>query len=108
MSSAQQLVQRRRFSRRRLEAPVAVCGVVSSAARVWRGHTLNLSEGGAAIVVGGDWLPGQVVRMEIAIDSEHPMQLIARISHRDRLHCGLEFLAKSDEASMELRQAVAS
>ena len=70
---------------------------------------MNLSEGGAAVVVAGPWIPGQVVRMELTPSaSERPMQLVARIAHRNRLYCGLEFLATSDSAVSELRQLLAS
>jgi hypothetical protein len=104
-----QPAQRRRFPRRRLDAAVAVCGVVSSAADTWRGHCLNLSEGGVAVVVAGPWLPGQVVKMELALsDRERPMQLVARVSHRNRLYCGLEFLAVADTVVSELRELLAS
>ena len=58
--------QRRRHPLRNVEAAVAVCSVVSNATRVWRGHCLNISEGGAGVIVGGPWLPGQVVNVEFA------------------------------------------
>ena len=102
-------IQRRRFPRRRLEGAVAVCGVVSRPTDVWRGHCLNLSEGGAAVVVAGPWIPGQIVRMELALDArERPMQLVARIAHRNRLYCGLEFLAIADNVASDLRDMMAS
>jgi c-di-GMP-binding flagellar brake protein YcgR len=106
---AQFAVQRRRFPRRSMDAAVAVCGVVSSSAQAWRGHCLNLSEGGAAVVVAGPWIPGQVVKMELTLgDALRPMQLTARVAHRNRLYCGLEFLATNDPAVTELRQLLAS
>ena len=109
MEHAQQRVQRRRFPRRRMDAAVAVCGVVSRPTDTWRGHCLNLSEGGAAILVAGPWIPGQVVKMELALsERERPMQLVARVAHRNRLYCGLEFLAVGDPAVSELRQYLAS
>ena len=105
----EQLAQRRRFPRRRMDAAVAVCGVVSRPADTWRGHCLNLSEGGAAVVVSGPWIPGQVVKMELALNaSERPMQLVARIAHRSRNFCGLEFLATSDTAVNELRELLSN
>ena len=103
-----QPVQRRHHPRRRIEAAVAVCGVASSYARTWRGHTLNLSEGGAGVIVAGPWIPGQVVRMEIAFYSGQTTTLFARIAHRNRLYCGLEFLGNGEESRSELRQYLAS
>lgn len=106
---AQYVVQRRRYPRRRMDAAVAVCSVVSSAAQAWRGHCLNLSEGGAAVVVAGTWLPGQVVRMEMTLpEQERSMQLVARVAHRGRHYYGLEFLAVNDSLSSELRTLVES
>ena len=109
MEPAQITVQRRRFPRRCVEAAVAVCGVVSRTSQAWSGHCLNLSEGGAAVIVAGPWIPGQVVKLELVLSQrERPMQLVARIAHRNRLYCGLEFLATSDSAVSELRQMLAS
>ena len=109
MENAQQMGQTRRFPRRRVEAAVAVCGVVSSTTKAWPGHCLNLSEGGAAVIVGGPWIPGQIVKMELARSaSQRPMQLVARIAHRHRFYCGLEFLATSDSAVSELREMLDS
>lgn len=107
VTHAQEMVQRRRFARRRVEGAVAVQGVVSSEARAWRGHCVNLSEGGAAVIVAGPWIPGQVVKMELDIARRHrPMQLVARVAHRTRLCCGLEFLATSESAASELREVL--
>ena len=78
-------------------------------AQAWRGHCLNLSEGGAAVVVAGPWIPGQVVKMEFMLSgSERPMQLVARVAHRNRMYCGLEFLAVGDAAVTEIRELLAS
>src|SRR6185369_6408466 len=102
-------VQRRRYPRRQLEAAVAVCGVISRPADIWRGHCLNLSEGGAAVSVAGPWIPGQVVKMELALTArERPVQLVGRIAHRDRHYCGVEFLAIGDTVVSELRELLAS
>ncbi len=109
MEHAEHAGQRRRFPRRRVDAAVAVCGVVSRPTDTWRGHCLNLSEGGAAVLVGGPWIPGQVVNMELALSArERPMRLVARIAHRNRLSCGLEFLAIGDNTVSELRELLAS
>ena len=109
MENAQQMGQTRRFPRRRVEAAVAVCGMVSSTTKAWPGYCLNLSEGGAAVFVGGPWIPGQIVKMELARSaSQRPMQLVARIAHRHRFYCGLEFLATSDSAVSELREMLDS
>lgn len=103
-------LQRRRFARIKVEAAVAVCGVASAShARTWRGHALNLSEGGAGIIVGGAWLPGQVVRLELVFGgTEQTTTVVARVAHRTRLYCGLEFLGNGEQSRAELREFLAS
>lgn len=109
MNEAQSLVQRRRSPRSNVEAAVAVCSVVSRAAQIWRGHCLNLSEGGAGVIVGGPWLPGQVVNVEFApLNGNPPKQMVARVAHRNRLYCGLEFLGQSEFSVSELKEVLAS
>ncbi len=108
MPYAYEMVQRRRHIRRSVEGAVAVCGVVSEATKAFRGHCLNLSEGGVAVVVAGPWIPGQVVKMELDLaQRRRPMQLVARIAHRNRHCCGMEFLATSESAISELREVLA-
>jgi hypothetical protein len=78
-------------------------------ARTWRGHAVNLSEGGAGIIVAGPWAPGQVVQMEIAFaERPSPVQVFARVAHRNRLYCGLEFLGSGEQSRSELRALLAS
>jgi len=98
------MLQRRRHVRRKLEAPVAVWSIGSGGRNASRGHCLNLSECGAAAIVAGTWLPGQVVGMELVLHAE-PLVVQARLRHRNRLHCGFEFLAPSDSVREQLRQA---
>ena len=89
--------QRRRSIRHRVEAAVLVWSIASNTSRAWRGHCLNLSEGGAGLIVGGPWMRGQVVRLELALpNSNVSFPMTARVAHRNRLYCGLEFL---DEVS---------
>jgi hypothetical protein len=95
--------------RQKVEAAVAVCGVASaSPSRTWRGHALNLSEGGAGIIVAGPWMPGQVVRVEIAfVGTEQTTSVVARVAHRNRMYCGLEFLGNGERSREELRSLLA-
>lgn len=107
MNDAQPLVQRRRSPRNKVEAAVAVCSVVST--QTWRGHCLNLSEGGAGVVVGGPWLPGQVVNVEfVPMNGNAAKKMVARVAHRNRHYCGLEFLGQSEFSVSDLKSALAS
>ncbi len=98
------MLQRRRHERQRVEAPLVVWSIVSGGKNASRGHCLNLSESGAGAIVAGTWLPGQVVGMELVLPYfEEPLQVEARLRHRDRLYCGFEFLAPSENVRQQLR-----
>jgi len=93
------MTENRRFARIQVQAPFVIRGIGSSLASSHRGEGLNLSEGGVGGVVSGDWLPGQVVTMELILPtSGESLQLNARVRHRTNPRCGFEFLAP--EAAM--------
>ncbi len=101
-------VQRRRYTRHRVEAPVFLRSAGSQVRGGWRGHCLNLSEGGAGVVVAGPWEPGQVVQLELALSAmEAPLLVVARLVHRTHLYCGLEFLGLSDATRQRLTEVLA-
>ncbi len=100
------MLQRRRHVRLKVGAPVVVWSIVSGGKNGSRGHCLNLSESGAGAIVAGTWLPGQVVGMELVLPNvEEPVVVEARLRYRDRLYCGFEFLAASENVRRQLRQA---
>lgn len=85
---------------------MVVWSIVSGSRRASRGHCLNLSESGAGAIVAGSWLPGQVVGMELVLTrDEEPVQVQARLRHRDQLYCGFEFLGPTDDVREQLRVA---
>ncbi len=100
------MLQRRRHVRQKVEAPLVVWSIGSGGKNASRGHCLNLSESGAGAIVAGNWLPGQVVGMELVLPpNEEPVVVEARLRHRNRLYCGFEFLGPSDSVRTMLRLA---
>ena len=99
------MIDQRRFERAIIEAPIVVQGM-ASARKLLRGHCMNLSEGGAGGILAGELLPGQVVLMELVLDSLQPVHVNARVRHRTRLYCGFEFLGPDGEALGQIREAV--
>jgi PilZ domain len=86
---------------------VFLCSAVSSARSGERGHCLDLSEAGAGLVVAGSWQPGQVMQLELVLPrAERPLMLAARMVHRNRQFCGMEFLGLTESARARLRSAL--
>lgn len=85
--------QQRRFARHRIHVPILVRSIGSSRAHSYRGHSLDLSEGGLGAVLEGELTPGQVVIMEVVLPGDlQPLTAQARVRHRNALRCGFEFL----------------
>ena len=102
------MLEKRRFGRNKIEAAIVVWTIGSSGLKAERGHCLNLSEGGAGAIISGPWLPGQVVSMELVLPAvNQTIVLDARMCHRNRMYCGFEFLAPTDELRAQLRIASA-
>lgn len=100
------MLQRRKHVRQKVEAPLVVWSIGSGGKNARRGHCLNLSESGAGAIVAGNWLPGQVVGMELVLPpDEEPVVVQARLRHRNRLYCGFEFLGPTEDVREQLRMA---
>ena len=88
------MTENRRFARVKVQAPFVIRGIGSRLPSGHRGQGLNLSEGGVGGVVSGEWLPGQVVTMELILPTTgESLVLNARVRHRNSPRCGFEFLA---------------
>src|SRR4051812_10075120 len=81
----------RRFARTHVELPIVVRSMASAASLI-RGHSLNLSEGGAGGILSGELMPGQVVLMELMLNTEEAVRVNARVRHCTQPYCGFEFL----------------
>jgi c-di-GMP-binding flagellar brake protein YcgR len=100
--------QQRRHPRRNVEIPIRAWSITSDPTRAIHGHCLNLSEGGAGAIIAGPWKPGQVVTMQLNLSPDsQPIIVEARLSHRNQLHCGFEFLGTSELVMTQLRNACA-
>src|SRR5512146_3362077 len=97
---------RRKFPRIPIEAPLLVRKMGTGATGDLRGQCLNLSEGGAAGMVAGEFLPGQVVLMELVLPrTAEAILLNARVRHQQDMICGFEFLAPEPSALESIRRA---
>ena len=101
-------MEQRRHQRRKIEAPIRVWGIASDSTRAIHGHCFNLSEGGAGAIIAGPWQPGQVVTVQLTIPrGADPIMVEARLSHRNRIYCGFEFLGTNEMVMSQLRNACA-
>lgn len=99
---------RRRFPRVPIEAPLLVRKMGVGLTGDMRGQCLNLSEGGAAGMVSGEFLPGQVVLMELVLpNSAEAVRVNARVRHQQEMVCGFEFLAPEPAALESIRRICA-
>ena len=97
---------RRKFPRIRMEVPLLVRKMGTGITGDMRGQCLNLSEGGAAGMVGGEFLPGQVVLMELVLPQiAEAVRLNARVCHQQDMITGFEFLAPEPQVLETIRRA---
>jgi hypothetical protein len=94
---------RRRHFRGQFKAPVMVWGIASGPQNAVRGDCVNLTEAGAGALINGPWAPGQVVNMEIAIHGSQALIVQARLSHRNHVSCGFQFLGRDERMVEQLR-----
>lgn len=98
----------RRFPRIRIDAPLLVRKMGAGISGDQRGQCVNLSEGGAAGMVSGGFLPGQVVLMELSLPHrQETLRMNARVCHQYDSIYGFEFLAPEPHVVSRIREAVA-
>ena len=96
----------RRFPRFRVDAPMVVRKMGAGMTGDLRGQSVNLSEGGVGVMMGGGFLPGQVVLMELVLPNiQDPVRLNARFCHHNQSVSGFEFLAAEPHVLESIRQA---
>lgn len=82
--------------------------IASDSNRAIHGHCSNLSQGGAGAIIAGPWQPGQVVTLQLTNPRDAQAIVVeARLSHRNQLYCGFEFLGASELVMSQLRNACA-
>ena len=102
-------MHKRRYVRVKVQAPFVIRGIGSSRSILHRGQGHNLSEGGMGGVVSGEWLPGQIVAMELILPvSGESLQLNARVRHRASPSCGFEFLGPESAVAEKIREVCLS
>lgn len=95
---------RRRAPRHQIAIPVDVTALRSGVPYRIPGRSVNLSEGGLALVLAGQLRLGDSVGLELGLpDSGAPILLKAVVRHQAFLFCGLEFLGLSEEQRTRIR-----
>jgi TonB family protein len=109
MTAAAQAQGRDKFSRRRglryrAEVPLYVTVLRAGILDTLPGRSFNLSEGGVAVVLAGELLPGDTVAMEIRLSpASDPLRARALVRHHDKLRVGMEFVSLSAEQRTAIR-----
>ncbi|MGZ4819180.1 MAG: PilZ domain-containing protein [Terriglobales bacterium] len=98
---------RRRHFRTQFKAPVMVWNIASGPQNAVRGDCVNLTEAGVGALINGPWAPGQVVNMEIAMEGSQAVTVQARLSHRNHVSCGFQFLGTDERIVEQLRSVCA-
>jgi TonB family protein len=89
---------RRRGMRYRVQAPLDVTVLRSGIPDTLPGRSVNLGEGGVAVVLAGELLPGEAVGVEIRLPmAADPVRTRALVRHHDKLRSGMEFVGLSAE-----------
>ncbi len=95
---------RRRGRRYRVQAPVDVTVLRSGIPDTLPGRSVNLGEGGVAVVLAGELLPDEAVGLEIRLPlAADPLCTRALVRHHDKLRYGMEFVGLSVEQQAAIR-----
>ena len=98
---SRQRVYRRAF----VEVPVVLVASQMGTTNIFGGRTLDVSEGGMAILTAGFFHQSQPVSIELKIPQENLMvKLHAEVRHAAENRYGLKFLAPSEEQKAMLRK----
>ncbi len=97
-------VERRQFARRALAVPIDVVVLRSGIPSTIPGRSVDLSEGGVAAVVAGEFRPGESVGLELKLPfGLESVQARALVCHQQRLCCRFQFMAMRPESRNALR-----
>ncbi len=95
---------RRRVPRFQMQSPLDVTALRSGVPDTMPGRAVNVCERGIAVMLAGELLPGETVRVEVQLSgSSEPLRTMATVRYHDKLRCGLEFMAISPEQRSALR-----
>jgi TonB family protein len=97
-------VSRRRGLRYRVEVPLYVTVLRSGIPDTLPGRSVNLGEGGVAVVLAGELLPGEAVGVEIRLSlGSDPLHVRALVRYHDKLRVGMEFAGLPAEQRAAIR-----
>jgi len=94
----------RRTRRYTIAVPVDVVTLRSGVPASIPGRTVNVSEGGIAMILAGELPAGEPVGVQFRLPAVHePIEAKAIVRHSSLMQCGLQFLAMPAEQEMALR-----
>jgi TonB family protein len=95
---------RRRVPRFLMQAQVDLIVLRSGVPDTVPGRSVNVCERGVAAIVAGELVTGESVGVELHLPSlADPLRTRALVRYQDRLLCGLEFVALSEEQRASIR-----
>ena len=96
---------RRRVPRFFVQAPLDLTVLRSGVPDTLPGRSVNVCECGVGAIVAGELVPGESVGVELQLPQlAEPLRTKALVRHQDRLRCGLEFVAPSEEQRASIRE----
>jgi len=102
--SGQDQTARRRSVRYRVQTPLDVTVLRSGIPDTLPGRSVNLGEGGVAVVLAGELSPGEAVGVEISLPLVTGLlRTRALVRHQDKLRSGLEFVGLSAQQRAAIR-----
>ncbi len=96
-------IERRRYLRCQFETPLRVWSIASGSRYASRGQCVNLTEAGVGAIVAAQWLPGQVVTIELVLPGGNEFAIQGRLRHNHADFCGFEFLGADQRVREQLR-----
>jgi PilZ domain len=97
----------RKHPRALFTVPVTLRHLIAGGVRKARGITLDISEGGLAILVHGDLRVGETVEIDLSLAGK-PLNLVAIVRHSSNVRTGFEFVGLTPEERLQITNATAS
>jgi TonB family protein len=88
-----------------VQTPLDVTVVRSGMPDTVPGRSVNVCEGGIAVMMAGELVPGETVEVEVRLPAvRDPVRARALVRYQDKLRCGLEFVGFTPEQSAIIRE----
>jgi hypothetical protein len=97
----------RKYPRALFTVPITLRHLIAGGVRKARGVTLDLSEGGLAVLVHGDLRVGDTVEIDLSLAGK-TLNLVAIVRHSSNVRTGFEFVGLTPEERLQIANATAS